>query len=59
MYEKALEIDPFHILTLSCYADMLSGKTNPLRAYVCANPYTLNPQPSTLNPNPSNLNPQP
>jgi len=45
MYEKALEIDPFHILTLSCYADMLSGKTNPLRAYVCANPYTLNPQP--------------
>ena len=31
MYERALEIDPNHILTLCCYADMLSNSSNPRR----------------------------
>ena len=31
MYEKALEIDQYHVLTLCCYADMLSDRFNPLR----------------------------
>jgi len=31
MYEKALKINPIHILTLCCYADLLSASINPLR----------------------------
>ena len=31
MYEKALEKDQYHVLTLCCYADMLSDRFNPLR----------------------------